>query len=168
MDEISFVPVSESHIEELTLIYNYYIAHSTATFHIRKMSTDEMRKVLLSGDSRFCAFTIFQKGKIIGYVMLSRYKPREAYDSSAEISVYFEPEATHRGLGKTALDFIEKFALENNFHSLLATITGENDYSVRLFEKSGYQRCAHLREVGIKFDRIMDVFVYQKILGKTE
>lgn len=165
MNEISFVPASEGHVEELTRIYNYYIAHSTATFHIRKMNTDEMRKVVLSGDSRFCTFTIFQKGKIVGYVMLSRYKPREAYDCSAEISVYFEPESTHRGLGKAALGFIEKFAVENNFHSLLATITGENNYSIRLFEKAGYQRCAHLREVGIKFDRIMDVFVYQKIFG---
>jgi phosphinothricin acetyltransferase len=47
-------------------------------------------------------------------------------------------------------------------HVLVGTLTAENAASVRLFEKAGYVKCAHLKNIGEKFGRILDVVIYQK------
>ena len=46
----------------------------------------------------------------------------------------------------------------------MASIFGENVASIRLFEKLGYKKYAHYREVGEKFGRFLDIVDYQKIL----
>jgi len=50
---------------------------------------------------------------------------------------------------------------------LLAIISGDNESSVQLFEKSGYEKCAHFKQVGEKFNKILDVVSYQKIIDKS-
>jgi phosphinothricin acetyltransferase len=45
---------------------------------------------------------------------------------------------------------------------LVGTLCGENHASIRLMEKSGYSRCAHLKNIGEKFGKLLDVVVYQK------
>jgi phosphinothricin acetyltransferase len=69
-----------------------------------------------------------------------------------------------RGLGGRGAQFIEDVAKSNGIHVLVATICGENEASIRLFERNGYEKCAHFREVGKKFGRWLDVVAYQKIL----
>jgi len=39
-----------------------------------------------------------------------------------------------------------------------------NDASIRLHEKFGFEKCAHFREVGFKFDRWIDVAYWERIL----
>jgi len=100
----------------------------------------------------------------VGWVILARYKPREAYDGSAEVTIYLDPQYPRRGVGSAALTFIEKTARDRQFHNLLAIICGENTGSIRLFEKHGYSKCAHYHQVGQKFGRWLDVVSYEKLL----
>lgn len=104
-------------------------------------------------------------GQICGYVTLGQHKSRDAYDTTGEIGLYLRPEYTGKGIGSIAVKHIEEFAAKNGFHALIATITAENEQSIRLFEKNGYVKCAHYREVGIKFGRWLDVVAYEKILA---
>lgn len=48
---------------------------------------------------------------------------------------------------------------------LVGILCGENPASIRLMEKSGYFRCAHLKNIGEKFGRILDVVMDQKEIG---
>jgi L-amino acid N-acyltransferase YncA len=41
-------------------------------------------------------------------------------------------------------------------------ISGENNASIGLFSRMGYNKCAHLKEVGLKFGRKLDIVYYQK------
>ncbi|GKS13508.1 hypothetical protein YDYSY3_45080 [Paenibacillus chitinolyticus] len=49
------------------------------------------------------------------------------------------------------------------YDALVATIRTENERSIRLFERLGYQKCAHFKEIGRKFDRCLDIASYQKL-----
>jgi L-amino acid N-acyltransferase YncA len=60
--------------------------------------------------------------------------------------------------------YIEKHAKANAFHALLAVLCSENEKSIRLFERNGYNKCAHYRKIGDKFGRFLDIVVCQKIL----
>lgn len=92
-------------------------------------------------------------------------KKREAYDSTAEATVYLKPGFTGKGIGNLAVKFIEEYALTQGFHALIALICGENTESIKVFEKNGYEKCAHYKEVGKKFGQWLDVVAYQKIIG---
>lgn len=145
-------------------LYNNYILTSTATFSVEKLTQDEMDHLLFSGLLRFPSYAILYEGVYAGYVMLNRYKPREAYDQTAEVTVYLNGDFHGNGIGKRAITFIEGIAKEFDFRALLGVICAENKQSIQLFEKLGYFECAHFKEVGKKFDRILDVVIYEKLI----
>jgi L-amino acid N-acyltransferase YncA len=62
------------------------------------------------------------------------------------------------------LEILETIAKNNDISILIGIIAGENNSSIGLFEKSGYEKCAHFKEVGEKFNKVLDVVAYQKIL----
>lgn len=164
MDYIGFYEMQEEYIPEIARIYNHYIANSTATFHTMELGLDGIRDIVFTGNPRFKSFAIKNGDRICGYSILSPFKKREAYDGTAEVTVYLEEGCIGRGIGGKALAHLEKVAKENDFHVLLAVICGENTGSIRLFEKHGYEKCAHYREVGRKFGRLLDVVCYQKLI----
>lgn len=164
MDNLEFNKLTPEELPAVLDIYTYYIENSTATFHMHPLSLDEMRGIVFFEDPKYRTFTIKMDGELCGYVLLTRYKPREAYDGTAEVTVYLKPEYTGRGMGEEAIRFIEKFARQKQFHVLVAIITGGNSPSIRAFEKNGFVKCAHFKEMGKKFGQLLDVVAYQKIL----
>ena len=162
--DITFLPTEDDDVARLLPVYNHYVRTDTATFHTEEIDEDTFRALLFPGYPRYDSWTIRASGQLSGYVILARYKPREAYDGTAEVTIYLDPKFVRQGLGSAALRFIEVRARERAFHSLLAIICGENTGSVALFERYGYVKCAHYHEVGRKFDRWLDVVSYEKLL----
>ena len=161
----AFRPVEDADLGALLGIYNHYVRTSTATFHIAELGEQEFRSLVFPGHPPFGAWTLVAGGRAAGYVILARYKPREAYDGTAEVTVYLHPDVTGQGLGRAAAGFAETVALQRGFHTLLAVICGENASSITLFERLGYVKCAHHHEVGRKFGRWLDVVCYEKLLS---
>lgn len=164
METISFEKVSDETLPEVLKIYTYYVLNTTATFHAHALSEAEMREIVFFENPKYCTYAIRQNDTIAGYVILTQHKKREAYDATAEITIYLKPDSTGKGIGSKAIEFIEKRAKEQKMHVLVATICGENLPSIRLFEKNGFTKCAHYKEVGIKFGQYLDVVAYQKII----
>lgn len=162
--DLEFSKLTPAELPAVLQIYNYYVENTTVSFHMHLISSDEMRSIVFFDDPKYQTFTIRCDGELCGYVILTRYKAREAYGISAEVTVYLKPEFTGREIGGEAIRFIEKFARQQKFHSLIAIICGENTASMKVFEKNGFVKCAHYKEVGKKFDRLLDSVSYQKIL----
>jgi phosphinothricin acetyltransferase len=57
---------------------------------------------------------------------------------------------------------MEKTAKNLGLKNLVGVITSENAGSLKLFERCGYFKCGHLKNIGIKFGRALDVISYQK------
>jgi phosphinothricin acetyltransferase len=119
---VEFVPVTRDDLETIAEIYNHYIEHSTATFHRRKVSGNDMEEFLFLSHPRYPSFLIREGGETIGYCFLSRYKNRQAYDRSAELSIYLKPESTGRGIGPVALDYLEDAAKSSDIRVLVGTL----------------------------------------------
>jgi L-amino acid N-acyltransferase YncA len=164
MNDYRFIKISEVHLPEVLAIYNYYVFNTTVTFHTHLLKIEEMGEIVFFDNPKYQTFVIFKNDDLCGYVLLTQYKKREAFDSTAEVTIYLKPDNTGAGIGSLALQYIEGFARKANFHSLIAIICGENHQSIRLFEKNGYLKCAHCKEVGRKFDRWLDIVDYQKML----
>jgi len=159
-----FKKVTKNDLPFLCDIYNYYIVNSTATFHTLPLNHSEMRKILFFKNRIFKSFLISINNNPAGYVVLAPHKTRQAYDQTGEISIYLDKNYLKFGIGSKAILFIEDYARKKRFHTLIATICGENIASIRLFEKNGYVKCAHYKEVGFKNEKYLDIVSYQKLL----
>lgn len=161
---IRIEPFTDNYLDAATEIYNYYIKNSTATFHTDEISNEGMRSILYHDDDRYITLGILDNNELCGYAYIAPYKKRQAYRISAEVTIYLKPGYNGKGIGSLVLEALDKHAKENEIHSLLAVICGENTASIRLFAKNGYERCGFMKEVGVKFGRMLDIVIMQKIL----
>ncbi|MBP2645769.1 MAG: hypothetical protein H6Q75_1209 [Firmicutes bacterium] len=163
MGNICFEKMKEVYLDAVLDIYNHYVLNSTATFHSHPLNKEEMRNLVFFANEKYITFVILQNNTVCGYVLLTRHKAREAYDTTAEVTIYLHPAFVKQGLGGLALSHIEGYAKTQSIHALVATICWDNTASIALFEKHGYAKCAHYKEVGKKFNKYLDLVAYQKI-----
>lgn len=53
-------------------------------------------------------------------------------------------------------------AKKSGLKNLIGIISGDNGGSIALFEKSGFEKCEHFKNIGEKFNKILDVVAFQK------
>ena len=159
---VRFEAIAEDDLSEVKRIYDWYIANSTATFHTTPIKIEELREFIYINHPRYKSYLIYEDGNLAGYCFLTYFKKRQAYDRTAEVTIYLEPGFYKKGIGKLALGFLEDQAKASGLKNLLGVITGDNAGSITLFEKSGFTKCAHFKNVGEKFGKILDVVSYQK------
>jgi L-amino acid N-acyltransferase YncA len=162
---IAFREIKEEDFPVIKEIYDWYIAHSTATFHTDPILIAQLKEFIFIDHPLYKSYLVFNGDELAGYCFLTYYKNRQAYDRSAEVTIYLKPEFCGKGIGKTAMGHLEQVARRNGLKNLIGIIAGDNDGSIALFEKSGYSKCAHFKNVGEKFDKVLDVVAYQKEVG---
>ncbi len=151
-------------VEAILRIFNHAIETSTANFHKEAKSHDYMWHWLASRLPHHPVLVAEIDGDVAGWASLGVYDPRTAFNTTAEFSVYVDEAARGQGLGlQLALAAIEA-GRDAGLHTIIARVTADNDASMRLHEKAGFVKAGHLREVGQKFDRWLDVCVMQFML----
>ncbi len=162
---VHFEPMKDDYLQKAAEIYNHYIENTTVTFHTEPLTAEEMKPILYQDDDLYVTFGVFDGSDFCGYAYMAPYKKRQAYRISSEVTLYLDPGYSGKGIGSLALELLEDHAKKQGIHSFLAVICAENTASIKLFSKNGYEKCAHFKEVGIKFDRMLDVVVLQKMLS---
>jgi L-amino acid N-acyltransferase YncA len=162
--KIEFEEVTERDFEIIKEIYDYYIEHSTATYYTEKIAIEELKSFIPCQDKKYKSYLIRSENECCGFCYLSAYKKRQAYDRTAEISIYLKVGYTGKGIGNIALPYLEKVARYNGISVLIGIISGDNENSIKLFGRNGYKKCGHFRQIGEKFNKILDVVSVQKII----
>jgi L-amino acid N-acyltransferase YncA len=164
--EIQLMVMVDTDFDLVKEIYDFYVLNSTATYHTEKITIPELKEYILIGHPRYKSFLIKYNNNICGFCYISRFKERQAYDRTAEVTIYLKPEFTGLKIGTWVLDELETISKKAGICVLVGIIGGENGHSIRLFEKCGFEKCAHFKKVGEKFNRILDMVGYQKILDQ--
>lgn len=153
-----------SDLAAINEIYNHYVLNSTCTYQ-EEPSTPAEREVWFAAHGPMYPVTVAIEGdRIVGWASLSPYHVRSAYRRTVENSVYVRPDCQRRGIGAALLgDSIER-AKSLGHHSIIAAIDMDQAGSIALHEKFGFSRAGHLREVGFKFGRWLDVIYLQMLL----
>jgi len=159
----------EATLDDLNFVldlYNYYLANTTCTFDYENITQEELQARLAYHNKKYKTFLVCDETvqNIIGFCFLTQLRKKPAYDQTAEVGLYLKPEKTGKSLGPVIVKFLEDYAKENQIEVIIATISGENINSVKLFEKMGYERCAHYKKVATKFGRRLDLIEYEKVL----
>ena len=105
-------------------------------------------------------------GKVVGWSSLSRYKERYGYRFAVENSIYVHPQWRGQGVGSVLIPPLIDAARALGMHTIVAGVSGDNEASIRLHEKFGFERVALFREVIHKFGQWLDVIYLQKFLDR--
>ncbi|WP_211829107.1 GNAT family N-acetyltransferase [Kistimonas asteriae] len=149
-------------------IYNYYIEESTATFEEQVLTQDVMLDRMFAIQAQFPWLVIEDEGQVMGYAYASSWKDRSAYRYACEVSVYIAKDASGRGLGAQLYEALFERLSAMSIHTVIGIVSLPNAGSVRLHERLGFVQVAHLREVGVKFGRRLDVGYWQRLLPAAE
>ena len=142
--------------------------HGTASFELEPPSEAEMAarmKALLDG--KFPYFVAELDNAIVGYAYASLYRTRPAYRFTVEDSVYVDPAAQRRGIGKALLEKLIEDCTALGFRQMIAVI-GDSDQAASLgvHKACGFTDAGNLRNIGYKFGRWLDTPLMQRALGE--
>ncbi|MFF5534069.1 GNAT family N-acetyltransferase [Streptomyces cinerochromogenes] len=164
--EVQVRPGFEGDLEALTAIYNHYVRETAITFDTASFTPEERRPWLLShpedGPHRLMVATDQESQRILGYATSSPYRPKPAYVTSVETSVYVAPDAGRRGIGTLLYGALFRALAGEDVHRAYAGIAQPNEASTRLHERFGFRYVGTYGEVGRKFGSYWDVAWYEK------
>ncbi len=158
----TFKPVEETDFFIIKEIYDYYITHTTITFHTEPKSISELKEFIYYQHPLYHSYLVFLDDTVVGYCYYTHFDKREAYEITAEISVYLKPEFTGKGIGGKIINFLENDARKHGIKIMLALVSGNNFPSIKLFQKHGYEKVGVLKRVGRKLGQILDVCIFEK------
>ncbi len=158
-------PATSTDGDAIAAIYDHYIRETVITFEEESISGEEiarrMARVVAAGLPYLVAE---QAGSIAGYAYAGRWHERSAYRFSVETTIYLDAHQVGRGLGTALYAALLERLRERGLHAAIGGIALPNPGSIALHEKLGFRKVAHYREVGLKFDRWIDVGYWQLLL----
>lgn len=162
LDDIRIARLDD--LEEIIAIYNQAILTSTATFDTEVKSKTESSQWFREHVDRCPILAAVLDKEIVGWGAISMWSNRKAYSITGETSLYIRSDMQGKGFGTTVLQELLLRAKENQFHSLMARIVGNNEGSIRLHERYGYNMVGIMKEAGSKFGELHDVYLMQCML----
>jgi len=151
--------------EGILRIYNAAVTGSVDTFDlVPRTLDDQIAWIDDHAGAHPAVVAVESGGEVLGFGSLSPYRPRPAYATTVEDSVYVAEAARGRGLGRGMLSELVRLAADHGFHSVIGRIVGHNEVSIGLHRACGFSEVGTEREVGRKFGRWLDVVVMQLLL----
>ena len=154
-------------LEQLLAIYNYEVENGVATFDLHPKTAAEWGAWFDAHNVNNHPLLVAVQGeKVLGYASLSPYRPKEAYDSTVELSIYIAPDARRQGVANALMEAIlQEARRDSRTHTVVSVITGGNEASRKLHEKFGFTYCGAIREVGMKFGAYLDILNFSLIVS---
>lgn len=158
-------PAAARDLAAINAIYNHYVLTSTCTYEVEPVTEAARAQWLADHGERHPATVAELDGRVVGWGCLSPYRGRFGYRYSAEHSVYVDQDHHRRGIGAALLRDLVERARALGYHTLIGGCDSAQAASIALHERHGFERVAHFREVGRKFDRWLDVIFLQRMLA---
>ena len=167
MPAVLIRPSTPADVAALTAIYAWHVRHGTATFELDPPDEVEMARRRDDVVAKGLPFLVAEgAGAVRGYAYANHFRPRPAYRFCVEDSVYLEPHALRRGLGRLLLTELCARCEAAGARQMLAVIgDSANAASIGVHRATGFAAVGTIAAAGWKFDRWLDVVLMQRGLG---
>lgn len=157
-------------VPAITSIYAHHVLNGLASFELTPPDEAEIarrREEILLCDLPYLVTVL--DGRIAGYAHAAPYRARPAYRYALEDSVYVDPAAARRGVGRALLDTLLAACAALGYRQMIAVIGDSgNAASIGLHEACGFTRTGVLPSVGFKHRRWVDSVLMQRALGNGD
>jgi L-amino acid N-acyltransferase len=158
--------VGESDLPGLLTIYNDVIATSTAIYSDVPVTLEDRtqwwRARVAMG---YPVLVATDESGVLGFSTFGDFRTWPGYRFTVEHSVHVRSDTRGRGVGKELVKALFPRAEALNKHVMIAGVDAANQASIRFHERLGFEQAGHLREVGHKFDRWLDLVFLQRLVS---
>ena len=167
MSAVSIRAAMPADVPAITRIYAHAVKHGTASFELEPPGEAEMarrQRTLL--DSGYPYLVAEIDNALAGYAYAGPFRPRPAYRFSVEDSIYIDPKAQRRGVGRALLEHLIEECERRGFRQMIAVIGDSAQApSIELHRSLGFRMIGAVENVGYKFGRWLDSVNMQRALG---
>jgi phosphinothricin acetyltransferase len=152
--------------EQVVAIYNEVIRTTTAVYTEEEYDPVRGRAWFDAKFSSGFPFIVARDDRgVAGFAAFGAFRAWPCYRHSVEHSVHVRADARGKGFGRALVLDLKSRAAALGKHVMIAGIDADNVASIRMHESLGFERVAHLREVGFKFGRWLDLAFLQCFLA---
>jgi len=159
-------PATRADLSSILEIYNEAVLNTTASYDYEPRTLEH--RVAWFEDHEKNNYPIFvavnNQSRVVGWSALNRFHDRAGYRFTAENSVYVAADQRGNGIGTVLMPPLIDSAKTRGLRAILALIDANNEPSVRLHSRFGFERVGLLTQVGYKFDRWLDVIYMERLL----
>jgi phosphinothricin acetyltransferase len=169
MNEVTTRPAALSDLPRLAEIYNHYILNTPITFNTKPFTVEGFKEWFEehSDGKRHRLVVAVESGdggRVVGYAGTGRFRPKEAYETTVETTIYCSPECTQRGVGKLLYGALFEVIAGEDINRIVAGVTLPNPPSVALHERFGFRHVGTFTGNGRKFGKYWDVAWFERPL----
>ena len=139
MDDVVIRLATVADGEAIRRIYNHEVENTTHTFDLVPRTLEDQQAWLRDRDGALGVVVAETGGDVVGFASLSEYRPRAAYRTSVESSVYVDGSVRGRGIGQRLMQELVRVAEARGFHTMVARIAGGHEASVGLHQAAGFE-----------------------------
>ncbi|WP_265517837.1 GNAT family N-acetyltransferase [Nitratireductor luteus] len=163
--DISIRPAVAADIPAVTRIYAHAVEHGTATYELEPPPESEMAMRMEALQAQGYPYLVAENGerRLLGYAYAGPFRARRAYRFIVEDSVYIDPQAQGRGVGRLLMEALIAECRRLGFRQLIAVIGDGTNHraSVRLHEVTGFVHTGVLKGSGYKHGKWLDTVFMQ-------
>lgn len=160
----------DQHIDGITAIYNDAVAHTTAIWN--ETQVDAANRMAWLADRRRAGYPVLvavdENGAVLGYASFGDWRAFDGYRHTVEHSVYVRGDQRGAGIGRALMLALIERARDLGKHVMVAGMEAGNTASIRLHETLGFEQAGHLKQVGAKFGKWLDLAFLQLILDQRD
>ena len=162
MSELVIRPITKDDIAACLDIYNYEVMNGVATLDLEPRTLPEWQEWYEThSDEHHPIIVGTVDGVVAGYASLSPYRPKEAYKSTVELSIYIHQEYRGKGVAsKLMAHILDHAKATDTLHTVVSVITAGNAASTALHERFGFTYCGLTPQVGFKHGKYQDTETY--------
>mgnify|MGYP006201262907 FL=1 len=160
-------PSRDEDLDAITRIYGHHVLHGTGTFETTPPSLADMTSRRADVLAKGLPWLVAEdNGQVLGFAYGNWFKPRPAYRFSVEDSIYMDPSAHRKGLGRALLAELLAVLERTGTRKVMAVIgDSANAGSIGVHKALGFEPVGVVQSCGWKFDRWLDSVLMQKTLG---
>jgi len=159
MAQIRIRPAARADLPRLTDIYNYYVANTPVTFDVEPYTVEQREAwfAQFGASGRYRLLVAEKDGIVLGYAGTIRFRPKAAYETTVETTIYCAPEAVGEGIGSRLYAALFETLRGEDVHRFVAGYTLPNPATAALHDRFGFKVVGVFSEVGRKFGKYWDV-----------
>ncbi len=146
---------------DLLQIYEQYI-HSAVTFECKLPSCSEFAERIASISTLYPYLVAVENHCIIGYAYAHRFQSREAYQWSAELSIYLDTASVGRGRGSILYSKLIRLLARQGVRTVYGCVALPNPASERLHVKLGFHSVGVFHNAGFKNNQWHSIAWFEK------
>jgi L-amino acid N-acyltransferase YncA len=160
LKDIKIRLATEDDFASILQIYAPFITDTVITFECQVPTEEEFSRRITNIQKKYPWLVCEIHNNIVGYAYASSFNEREAYDWSADFSVYINPQYHRKNIGKALyFSLIELLKLQG-YCNIYAGVALPNIKSESLHESFRFKTIGLYHNVGYKLDNWHDVKWY--------